>query len=455
MALNARPTLSTISAFDAEFGTPNKENISAPVFKFSWKDGVALKNRVVIRDYDTNEKVYDCTITTMALKHQLHNQYDTSNKVQVVTYGLKNGHKYIANVYVYTSDGEESLASNDVIFYCFATPTFEFTNFKKFLGENDSIAVLNSSSVNLTVKYFQENDEPLKSYNFELQDFNGTTLSSSEQKYSTLSEDVLRYTIGGIEETETDNYGNIQVDRAYKIICQGQTQHGIDIYTEQKFIVKLITSGVGALITAENIGDGNVAISSNFKVMNAQCSTDNPIYLLDENGEPYALDLSNGDYVEFIDGFIFQSPYELIFRGLFREGKLITFKTVDGDCGYISLNKIEYTTFPFYYFSFSVQKNDTFYEMARSDYFRYRPDLYDDFIAATVDFSYYNGFYSLKTIIDYHDSNMIVLDNNKGDVNVTFLTDYTLTDDGESNWILENSMLSVEDDTNGSVIVTG
>ena len=118
MALNARPTLSIISAFDADFGTPNKENNPAPVLKFSWRDGVVRQNRVVIRDYDTNEQVYDCTITTMALKHQLHNRYDTSDKVQVITYNLQNGHKYLANVYVCTPDGEWSLPSNDVIFYC-------------------------------------------------------------------------------------------------------------------------------------------------------------------------------------------------------------------------------------------------------------------------------------------------------------------------------------------------
>ena len=55
MSLNAKPTLSSILAFDAEFGTTGKENIEAPVLKFSWRDGLARKNRVVIRDYNSNE----------------------------------------------------------------------------------------------------------------------------------------------------------------------------------------------------------------------------------------------------------------------------------------------------------------------------------------------------------------------------------------------------------------
>lgn len=451
MALNARPILSTISAFDAYFGTPNKEHISAPVLKFSWKDGIVMKNRVVIRDYDTNEKVYDCKITTMALKHQLHNQYDKTDKVQVVTYNLKNGHKYIANVYVYTSDGEESLPSNDSIFYCFNMPTFEFTNFNKYLGEGTDIAVINSSSVNLTVKYSQEDGEPLNSYNFELQDFNGKTLEVSSTKYSTISEDILRYTIGGIDETYIDKYGNIQVDRAYKVICRGQTQHGIEVYIEQKFVVKLITSGVGALITAENIGDGNVAISSNFKVMNAQCSVKNPMYLLDEDGNPYAIDLSHGEYVEFIDGFLFQKPYEIIFTGEFKKGNLITFKNVDGDYGYISLDTIEYTTFPYYYFSFKIKRDGMFHEV-RSNYFRYRPDLYNDFIAAKVDVSYHNGLYNIKADIDYRDANFVVLDDTRGNVNVTFLSETLISDDNNGNVTLNCNAISVADNDKTIII---
>lgn len=451
MALNARPTLSTISAFDADYGTPGKEYITAPVFKFSWRDGVVIKNRVVIRDYDTSEKVYDCTIATMALKHQLHNQYDTSDKVQVVTYNLKNGHKYIANVYVYTSDGEESLPSNDSIFYCFNMPTFKFTNFTKYLGEGTKTAVINSSSVNLTVKYSQIDGEPLNSYNFELQDYNGKTLETSTTKYSTISEDILRHTIGGIDETYVDKYGNIQVDRAYKVICRGQTQHGIEVYVEQNFVVKLITSGVGALITAENIGDGNVAISSNFKVMNAQCSVKDPTYLLDSDGNPYAIDLSNGEYVEFIDGFVFQHPYELIFSGAFKKGNLITLRNADGDYGYISLDMIEYTTFPYYYFSFKIKKDGMFHEV-RSDYFRYRPDLYNDLVAAKVDVSYYNGLYNIKAIIDYHDANYVVLDDGKGRINVTFLSEAFVSDDTNGNVTLTNNALTVTDN-DGTVII--
>lgn len=396
MALNARPTLSIISAFDADFGTPNKENIPAPILKFSWRDGVVRQNRVVIRDYDTNEQVYDCTITTMALKHQLHNRYDTSDKVQVVTYNLQNGHKYLANVYVCTTDGEWSLPSNDVIFYCYSTPTFEFKNFTKYLGEDTKIAVVNNSSVNLNVYYKQDDGEPLSTYKFELYNYNGLLLDSSETKYSSLAEDTLRYTFGGISETEKDKYGEIIPNREYKIVCSGETQHGIQVKVEQKFIVKLITSGVGALVNAENVGDGTVVIYSNYKIINANCSLENPTYLTDESGNPYAIDLSNGGYVEFIEGFTMLEPYEIILKGSFKLGVLITLTNADGLKGYISLKEITYTTTPFYYFSYMIERNGFVYEI-RTNFFNKETDIVD----AEIDVSHYqNGYHNIKAKVD-------------------------------------------------------
>ena len=396
MALNARPTLSIISAFDADFGTPNKENIPAPVLKFSWRDGVVRQNRVVIRDYDTNEQVYDCTITTMALKHQLHNRYDTSDKVQVITYNLQNGHKYLANVYVCTTDGEWSLPSNDVIFYCYSTPIFEFKNFTKYLGEDTKIAVVNNSSVNLNVYYKQDNGEPLSTYKFELYNYSGLLLDSSETKYSSLAEDTLRYTFGGISETEKDKYGEIIPNREYKIVCSGETQHGIQVKVEQKFIVKLLTSGVGALVNAENVGDGTVVIYSNYKIINANCSLENPTYLTDESGNPYAIDLSKGGYVEFIEGFTMLEPYEIILKGSFKLGVLITLTNADGLKGYISLKEITYTTTPFYYFSYMIERNGFVYEI-RTNYFNKETDIID----AEIDVSHYqNGYHNIKAKVN-------------------------------------------------------
>lgn len=380
MASNLKPILHTISAFDAEFGSSGKENIAAPIFKFSWEDGVVVhKNRVTIRDYKTNKIVYDYTLESRALKHQL--------VTKDSTYALKNGEKYIANVYVYTSDNVASLPSNDVIFYCYDTPTFKFTNFEtgEFLGANNAIAIAKTSSINFTVKYSQINGEPLSNYQFILKNYNGNILHTSDTKYSSLADDILRYTVGGIEETGNDELTN---NYTYTISCIGETQHGLIIHAEQKFIVRLENSGVGALVKVENVGDGNVLIYSNYKMVNVDCSTENPIYVLDNDQNPYAIDLRNNDYVEFTDGFFIQYPYEIIFKGTFNVGKLLSIRDINGNYGYVYLKKINYTTTPYYYFSFEV--NDM-YEI-RTDYFT----NIEESVSSEIDLIYKNGLYDIK-----------------------------------------------------------
>lgn len=452
MALNARPVLSTIPAFDADFGSPGKENIQAPIFKFSWKDGVVKKNKVVIRDYDTKAEVYNHTIETMSLKHQLHNKYNTSQNVKDLLYELKNGHKYIAQVYVYTSDGKESLPSNEVIFYCLETPTFNFTNFNEFIGEGNAVAIVNSNSVNLTVNYSQTNGETLKYYKFVLQDYNGNKLLESETKYSSLANDTLRYSLGGITETPEDKYGNLQVHQAYKIICHGETEHGIMVITEQRFVVKPIPSGVGALVKAKNSPVGNVTIYSNYKIMNTNHSTGNPIYIKDELGNPYAIDL-NKDSVEFIDGFNILHPYEIIFSGVFKKGKLVTFESIYGTAT-VELREITYTVNPYYYFCFTIEekvekgKNKLRYEI-RTNYFRYHKDTVD----ATIDLSYYKSLYNIKAKIIFNKA-FFIDDDSKGNVTMTMVTEHTIK---ESNGIasLRNSSLTISDDSEGNVIIRG
>lgn len=464
MALNVRPILSSISAFDADFGTSGKEHIEAPVIKFSWRNGVVRKNRLRIIDYDTNEEVYNCIISSMTLKHQLHRNgvADGEEIVQKCNYNLQNGHKYKACISVFTTDGIESEPSEWCIFYCYSTPSFEFINFDTLINDTDDtgnkIALVNGSSVNLLVKYNQPENEKINSYNFELLNHLGESLYISNTKYNSSDETevVLRHTIGGIDETEQDILGKVYIDNAYTIICRGQTKHGIIVEVKQKFIVKLPITGVGSLINAKNMGDGSVVISSNFKITNTQCSNENPTYVLDENGKPYAIDLTKGDYVEIIDGFVMQKPYEIIFNGDFNLGKLMTLRTIEKDpeidkyryvYGYVYLKKIEYTIIPYYYFSFCIERDGIIYEV-RTDYYVYDTDL----VTAEVDVSYNDsGYYNIKAILDYHGLKYFVKYLNNECLFLIFVVKHNITDDDNGNVSVQCDELVVVDDDNGNV----
>ena len=254
-----------------------------------------------------------------------------------------------------------------------------------------------------------------------------------------------------MEETTEDKYGNIQTNRTYKIICSGQTQHGIEVYVEQKFVVKFVSSGVGALVKAENIGDGTVAIYSNYKIINAKCSSETPEYILDSEQKPYAINLSKGDYVEFIDGFNVKKPWEIIIKGKFEIDKLVTLKNPDGEIGYICLKKISYTTDPFYYFVYTIEKNGISYEV-RSEYFRYNQDVLID---ASIDLSYENGLYSLSTDVNYNGLNYILNYDEFGNVSLFLLDDSVIVyDEDNLSLSITSKNISSSNDTDGNVNIT-
>lgn len=437
----SKPILSSIPAFDARFGTEGYEYLEAPVFSFSLDYGsyIARKNMLQIIDYNTKELVYEKTVTTQELKHKVDPLFYQGN-------GLKNDKKYIAKVYVYDIDDNKSLASNEAIFYCYKQPTLSFINFKKQEDLNEP-PVVESTSVSFAVLYNQPNKLPMNSYHFELLDHYGNVLDKSDVRYNANSGDILRWAVGGVDETERDKNDVIIPNREYKVICTGECKYGFIVRIEQKFIVRLKISGVGALVTAENVGDGTVTINSNFKIINAYCSTDNPKYLKDKDGNFYAIDLTDGNYVEYIDGFTFERPYELIVKGEFEVDKLITLRSSNGTEGYIKLNKITYTSVPYYYFSFSIEKKGILYEI-RSNHFVYTNG---DLISAVLDLRYKDSLYDLFVNIDYKGANYVFNDDGQGNIGIHFIdNNYTLTE-SDGNVELTSGHITVSDDDAGNV----
>lgn len=440
----SKPILSSIPAFDARFGT---EGIKAPILTFSLEYGsyVARKNRVVINEYDNPTNcVYDCTIETMKLQHQLHPEKSS----------LENGKKYIAKIYVYSredseDENNESLASNEVIFYCYETPVLTFKNFEN-CDNSDGVYTVASTSVSFSVKYEQIDSLPINSYKFELYDSFGKILDGSGLKYNVANGELLRWTVGGIEETDDD----LEQNNEYKIVCTVETKYGFVVQTEEKFIVRIEVSGVGSLIKVENVGDGTVNIISNYKIFDVICSNENPTYVYDKDGNPYAIDLTNGDYVEFIKGFTIKEPYKIIIKGEFAIGKLVTLqnkKTNEDGTEYIEVEgiiarkKITYTTVPYYYFSFSVKRNGITYEI-RSDYFKYSSDP----VPAEVYLSYQNGLYELKANILSDNGIYIVTDDDIGNVKIAILNNYSVENDN-GNVTLINYDLNTTNDGQGNV----
>ncbi len=357
-----KPVLNKINAFDAEQGT---------TLTFSWTGPQARKNRIVIREYDSPHRiVYDCTQETMALKHVLHlGEILESGVSQAVPYALENGKRYLASLQIFDTYNNESETSNEAAFYCFAAPVFRFTNFTN-VDTATSIAKVTFHSIYLNVKYAQEDGEVLSEYKFRLYDYTGKLLLESGTFYGSTADDELQYTLGGVTDTAKDEFGGIQYQTCYRIVCQGVTVHGMNIQTEQKFVVHKDTGGVGALVTAQSLPDCTIAVSSHFKIVNADFSGQEEHYLLDENQKPYAIDLTGGDTIRYFEGFQMKPPYSLTAIGrAFVPGEiLLSCAGPAGEAFAVSYHEKRYSLISKAYFLLEIRKGAIRY-LLRSGYF--------------------------------------------------------------------------------------
>lgn len=339
-----KPSLNKIVAFDANIGT---------TINFTWTGAQARKNHIIIREYDTKKVAYDCTETTMALKHTLHINNDSENEYNLKICELKNGTRYEASIaaiyYMYNTENDkyeefESDFSDVVLFYCLEKPTFEFINFDKKTMDNNGVAKLSFNSIYLNVAYKQNQGEILNEYKFILYDYDGNILLQSEIFYGSASDDILQYSLKGITDTEKNENGVLDYNRFYRIVCQGVTKNGMSIETEQKFVVQKDEGGVGSLIRLEKTFDNNIVVSSNFKIVNSQLDGDE-IYLYDENNNPYAIDLRNGQKLRYFDSFTMSKPWSItaIVSGCKENTVLISSKNSANDEFSITYNVKKYS----------------------------------------------------------------------------------------------------------------
>lgn len=141
--------------------------------------------------------VYDQTVSSMQLLHT------------VPAGSITNGACYNAVAYVYESDGVESTESSPIIFYCFTTPVFVFTN----LSQDD---VIRNSTFSPQLSYSQPEGELLNSYQITLYNDAGSELRTTGMKYDT----SLTATFTGLSESVS-----------YKVRGVGETINGMKIDT--------------------------------------------------------------------------------------------------------------------------------------------------------------------------------------------------------------------------------
>lgn len=184
----AKPIVSNIESFDA---------VNNMTVTFTYSGNQVYKNRLVVTRARNSEIVYDSTITSFKLNHTI-----PANT-------LENNTQYYAQIQCFDSNDKESSLSIPMYFYCIKTPEFYFQGIK----DNDNIG---SSSLELQLYYDQDNEEPLKDYQYFLYDSGKVEILKSDIYYS----GDLSYRLTGLED-----------EKIYYIRAKGDTRNALAIDT--------------------------------------------------------------------------------------------------------------------------------------------------------------------------------------------------------------------------------
>lgn len=270
----AKPIIASIKPFDATVET---------TISFNYSGNQPYKNRLIIRNADTLDIVWDDIQTTMRMQHTI-----PANM-------LVNGIKYTAEIQCIDNAGVESALSDKSFFWVFSTPIFNF-NINK--GET-----IKSSSLTANIIYSQNEGEKLSQTQFFLYDANKMLISQSKIIYA--SENV-EYTYVGLNNATI-----------YYIRALGYTENSMTIDTDYiQIFVKFENPGTYAAIYAnqDSNGTGTVNYYTNINIIRPERDD----YVL-ENG---MVDLTN-DSITYDNGFDILNDFTLAIKHTYSIGKIL------------------------------------------------------------------------------------------------------------------------------------
>ena len=269
-----KPILNNVYAFDA-----TKEY----KFNFSYDGNQPHKNRLIIKNNQTNVTVYDQTLTTMQMYHTLSANSISNSEVA-----------YNARLIVYDANDVASDISDPIIFFAYLTPTFEFSNIT-------NQQKIESPSVSPILSYSQEQGDLLNSFEIKLYDALKTELFTSNPIYNTSG--ALTYT-----------FENLEDDTHYFVRAFGETVHHMMLDTGYvEIIVDYIRPSSFSQFEVTNEESlGAVRITCNFIPIGFTTNQGENIVFVNDD----AIDLStDGDYAVINQGFIINDNFRIQING--------------------------------------------------------------------------------------------------------------------------------------------
>lgn len=230
---------------------------------YSWDGNNAqqIGNIVYIYENETNRLVY---------KEQFDNYYKQECIIPKDT--LSNGKLYKVSIAVITNSGT-SKTSEPMLFYCYTTPTFEFSN----LEEEQ---IIQNDTYKFELSYQQPEGEELEEFYVTLYASDQSIIYTSKPNYDTTD---LTITISGLNN-------NTQ----YYIKAFGQTLTGMSIESKSiHFTVRYLQPAIYNLVElTNNYNGGYITIKSNIVSLRGR------VY---QNGEEIDATYINDEYVDVTD----------------------------------------------------------------------------------------------------------------------------------------------------------
>ena len=258
-----------------------------------------VRNRLIIRRHSDNVVVYNSIEET----------YSFYQDVPAGT--LVNGVYYDFYFNTYDFEGNISEDSNVVLFWCYTTPTLEFTNIP------DS-HIISSVSYNFQCTYNQIENERVESVVFKLYNNENVLIDYSNNIYtSEAPPNNFEYT-----------FDNLLEETRYYIEVTGATVNGTSISTDKVYFTVKYGEPIfyEKLKLQNNANNGYINISTNLIAIDGYSNKQEPTYI---DG---MVDLSGvNDYVQWKDGFNIPSSFTIqILMKPCLLGKIATLKNKEG-----------------------------------------------------------------------------------------------------------------------------
>lgn len=254
--------------------------------EFTYNGNQIIKNRLLIKDNESNVTVYDQTVTTMAKRHT------------IAAGSLDNGDTYNMSIQVYylNDEGEEVAddVSDTVLAKCFTTPSLTASNLP---------LVVRNASFDFEFDYTQAEDDMLDSYTISMYDSGNNLLYALNPVYPAPSTVAYSFVV---------TINDLMDGQNYHIRCEATSVAGMHVDTGLlSFAVQYYRPQNYSIFYVDNAPSlCAVQLTSNVKIIDGfTVSGEEPTYIDGEKA-----DLRDGDAVYWQNMIDMSGDFQLMAR---------------------------------------------------------------------------------------------------------------------------------------------